>query len=215
MNTSQRLLTSLAIGVPFGFALGKGQVFVPKTIIRQLLLEDHTMVKMFVSAAATSLLMIALLHKSKHTNLVEKIRFADLADRGIFVSVLGGSILGTGMALSGSCPGTVSMQFVNSNAQVFVQLGSGVSLALFTLLGGLTGALIFGFTEPVFRTKFPKWKLPNTKFTLDKYFSLPFISIALPLGLALYTFAGTNFLAFQYSSLSNTRIWVPFRYRHV
>jgi uncharacterized membrane protein YedE/YeeE len=106
-----RLISSLAIGFPFGFALGKAQVFVPRVIVGQLLLQDFTMVKMFITAATTSLFMVTLLWKSKHESLVEKIRFADLADRGIFVSVAGGLILGVGMALSGSCPGTVYILF--------------------------------------------------------------------------------------------------------
>lgn len=51
--------------------------------------------------------------------------------------VVGGLLLGTGIALAGACPGTV-----------LAQVGVGYRDALFTLLGGLAGATAFGYAEP-------------------------------------------------------------------
>ena len=52
LTTAQRFpliahtqLTACVSGFLFGFAIEKGQVFLPRTIIGQLLLEDWTMMK--------------------------------------------------------------------------------------------------------------------------------------------------------------------------
>jgi uncharacterized membrane protein YedE/YeeE len=52
--------------------------------------------------------------------------------RGIYAVMVGASLLGLGMTLTGSCPGTV-----------FAQLGSGSMVSLVLLLGGISGAFAF------------------------------------------------------------------------
>jgi uncharacterized membrane protein YedE/YeeE len=51
--------------------------------------------------------------------------------------IVGGLILGAGIALAGACPGTT-----------LAQIGVGYRDAIFTLLGGLFGAVAFSYAQP-------------------------------------------------------------------
>ena len=55
-----------------------------------------------------------------------------ICNRGWLGAMIGGSVLGAGMRLSGACPGTV-----------WVQLGAQISNAPYTFAGCLAGALLF------------------------------------------------------------------------
>jgi hypothetical protein len=50
--------------------------------------------------------------------------------------VVGAFLLGAGMTVAGSCPGTV-----------FSQIGAGSHKAAYIIVGGVAGALLFGFLE--------------------------------------------------------------------
>jgi uncharacterized membrane protein YedE/YeeE len=51
--------------------------------------------------------------------------------------IVGGLILGSGIALAGACPGTT-----------LAQIGAGYRDAIFTLLGCLAGAVAFSYAQP-------------------------------------------------------------------
>ncbi len=53
-------------------------------------------------------------------------------------NLIGGSLLGAGIYLAGSCPGTV-----------FSQLGANLSQAKFIFAGGILGTYIFQLLQPV------------------------------------------------------------------
>lgn len=62
------------------------------------------------------------------------------SDLGLFVydgNVVGGTLIGAGMALSGACPGTV-----------VVQIATGITSGLWVALGGVLGAAIFIAAKP-------------------------------------------------------------------
>jgi uncharacterized membrane protein YedE/YeeE len=112
-------------------------------IREQLLLHRFLMLKMFLSAAATSMLVFALLPLVSRTaadRIVQRrdssmtIKVAEL--RGVPALLLGGGLLGVGMAVSGSCPGTV-----------FAQIGAGSHAARFVLAGGLLAGFIYPLLE--------------------------------------------------------------------
>ena len=50
--------------------------------------------------------------------------------------IIGGLILGAGIAISGACPGTS-----------LAQLGAGYRDALFIIAGGIAGALVYGYND--------------------------------------------------------------------
>jgi hypothetical protein len=55
------LVTAVSLGFCFGFAMEKGGVFIPRIIVLQMLLQDFTMVKMFLTAACNNIVIVRLI----------------------------------------------------------------------------------------------------------------------------------------------------------
>ncbi|MBZ0257158.1 YeeE/YedE family protein, partial [bacterium] len=97
------IIVGLAMGFVFGFALEKGRVFEPGMIVGQFQMKKFTMLKMFMTAMATTMAIYLILTS------VGLAAFSPKA--AVYPAViLGGLIFGCGMALSGACPGTVLAQ---------------------------------------------------------------------------------------------------------
>jgi len=126
------IATGLLMGVVFGFALEKSRVFEPGMIVGQMQLRNFIMIKVFLTAVATGALVLATLHGFGYVKLVPKAALYS-------ADIVGGLILGAGIALAGACPGTT-----------LAQIGVGYRDAIFTLVGGLCGALAFTYGEPWF-----------------------------------------------------------------
>ena len=124
------ILTGLLMGVVFGFALEKSRVFEPGIIVGQMQLRNFIMLKVFLTAVATGALVLAVLNGFGFVKLQPKpaLYAAD---------VVGGLVLGVGIALAGACPGTT-----------LAQIGVGYRDAWFTLAGGLLGAVAFSYAQP-------------------------------------------------------------------
>ncbi|KAK0651115.1 hypothetical protein B0T16DRAFT_73309 [Cercophora newfieldiana] len=133
------MATSLLSGVAFGAALTASGVYHPSVILEQLKLADWSMLETFLTATASSTLLISAFHAA---NLV-KLAPRSYSGLGFFAhydgNILGGALLGAGMALSSSCPGTV-----------LAQIGAGIwSNGLPTLVGAmLAGILWTGYLRP-------------------------------------------------------------------
>lgn len=124
------ILTGMLMGLVFGVGLEKGRVFEPGVIVGQFQLRSWILVKMFLSAIATTMVVLVVLHGLGVVSLHPK------AD--VYPAVwAGGLLFGAGMALTGACPGTV-----------LAQIGAGYKDAWFTVLGGLLGALAYGYMQP-------------------------------------------------------------------
>ena len=124
------IVTGLLMGVVFGFALEKSRVFEPGMIVGQMQLRNFIMIKVFLTAVATGALVLAALHGFGYVKLVPKAALYS-------ADIVGGLILGAGIALAGACPGTT-----------LAQIGVGYRDAIFTLVGGLCGAVAFTYAEP-------------------------------------------------------------------
>lgn len=88
-------------------------------------------------------------------------------------NIIGGSLIGMGMALVGACPGTV-----------FVQAGAGLPSGIFVLGGGILGGLLFVTSQPSIakfrdgRTK-PAQVGTKTELTIPKSFGVsPWVVLA-------------------------------------
>ncbi|MEQ8250104.1 MAG: YeeE/YedE thiosulfate transporter family protein [Oceanibaculum nanhaiense] len=159
MSLFTAILTGLAMGVVFGFALEKSRVFEPGMIVGQMQLRNFVMLKIFLSAVITGLVILAVLYGFGIVKLHPKgtLFIADIA---------GGLLLGAGITLAGACPGTVA-----------AQIGAGYKDSWFTLAGGILGALVFAYLEPALA---PLLKLADAgKLTLDIVTGLPFWLLAL------------------------------------
>ncbi|EKX45438.1 hypothetical protein GUITHDRAFT_152718 [Guillardia theta CCMP2712] len=133
------LASSCVMGLCFGAAMDLGKVTLPLVIREQFLFRRFLMLKMFLGAAASSALFLTIASKlsPKRFQHVQEIFMKPLAAKTVAAVSLGAFTLGSGMALSGSCPG-----------MVLVQVGSGVPNSLWTLAGGMTAAALYGILQP-------------------------------------------------------------------
>ncbi len=151
------IIVGLAMGIVFGIALEKGRVFEPGIIIGQFQLRSWLLIKMFMSAIATTMVVVAVLYGSGLISLHVK--------PAIFpATILGGLLFGVGMALTGACPGTV-----------LAQVGAGYKDAWAILTGGILGAMAYGYLEP---TLAPLNSGPG-EITLADVIGVPFWLLAL------------------------------------
>lgn len=124
------MLSGVLMGIVFGFALEKSRVFEPGMIVGQMQLRNWIMLKVFLTAVATGAVVLAFLNGFGFVKLQPKAAL-------YAADVVGGLILGAGIALAGSCPGTT-----------LAQIGVGYRDAIFTLFGGLAGAVAFSYAQP-------------------------------------------------------------------
>jgi hypothetical protein len=159
MSVLTAILLGLAMGAAFGFLLEKARVFEPAVILGQFQMRSFLMLRVFLAAVTAGLLVLAVLVGFGWASLSPKatLPVADL---------VGGLILGVGIALAGACPGTV-----------LAQIGAGYKDAWLTLAGGLSGALAFTYAEPTLRP----WldAAGQGKLTLDKVTGIGFVPLAL------------------------------------
>jgi hypothetical protein len=161
MSVTLAIFTGLAMGVVFGFALEKSRVFEPGMIVGQMQLRNFIMLKIFLTAVATGAVVLAALNGFGYVKLQPKAA-AYAAD------ALGGLLLGAGISLSGACPGTT-----------LAQIGVGYRDALFTLAGGLLGAVAFSYLQPTIAETFLGQSGP--KLILSDLVGVPFWAGALAL----------------------------------
>jgi len=136
MSVTVAVVVGIAMGIVFGFALEKSRVFEPGVIVGQMQLRNFIMLKVFLTAVATGAVVLAVLNGFGYVKLQPKAA-AYAAD------TVGGLLLGAGITLSGACPGTA-----------LAQIGAGYRDALFTLVGGLLGAITFSYAQPMLAKTF-------------------------------------------------------------
>ncbi len=159
MTLSAYVVIGLIMGVVFGFALEKGRVFEPGVIIGQMQFRTFTMLKMFLTATATGLVVLAIMNGVYGFALHPKATF-------VLANALGGGILGVGIVLAGACPGTL-----------LAQIGAGYKDAWFALAGAIAGTMAFGYIQPVIKPYLYGDGLG--KLRLDVLMGVPFWAMAL------------------------------------
>lgn len=149
-------VATVLTGAAFGASLVASGVFQPSVIVSQLRLEDWHMAQAFLTATASSAyvqetmgaptcesldeianpplpsLLVTLFQSSGYANLKPR-SFSPL---GWFArydgNVIGGLLLGHGMALSGACPGTV-----------LSQVALGIRSGYYALVGATLGGIVW------------------------------------------------------------------------
>lgn len=159
MSVITAILLGLAMGAAFGFLLEKARVFEPAVILGQFQLRSFLMLRVFLAGVAAGLVVLAVMTGFGWAKLAPK-ALLPMAD------VAGGLLLGVGIALAGACPGTV-----------LAQIGAGYRDALFTLAGGVLGAIAFTYAEPALQPVL-RWA-GQGRLTLDMVTGVPFWALAL------------------------------------
>jgi uncharacterized protein len=136
MSLFVAVIVGLAMGIVFGAALEKSRVFEPGIIVGQMQLRNFIMLKVFLTAVATGAVVLAILNGFGIVKLQPKAAL-------YAADIVGGLILGVGIALAGACPGTT-----------LAQIGAGYRDAIFTLIGGLAGAVAFSYAQPALEKTF-------------------------------------------------------------
>ncbi len=164
MSVFTAVLIGLTTGIIFGFALEKSRVFEPGVIVGQMQLRNFLMLKIFLAAVITGLVALSVLNGGFGV----KLQLKPLLFRA---DLIGGLILGAGIALAGACPGT-SM----------AQLGAGYRDAWFVVLGGIAGAMTYGYFHAPITALLPE---TGDKIAFDQMLGLPFWMVALALAAVL------------------------------
>ncbi|KAG5980418.1 hypothetical protein E4U55_004035 [Claviceps digitariae] len=119
-------------GAAFGAAMAAAGFHDPGVVISQFKLEDWHMVKTFLAATAASAAIYSLAERLGYVKISPRMS----SPLGLFSkydgNVLGGALLGAGMALGGSCPGTL-----------YAQLAAGVRSGLHALDGAILGGILW------------------------------------------------------------------------
>ena len=132
-------LTSLILGLTFGFILTKSEVISWFRIQRMFNFDELYMYLIIGTAVTVGISSVRILKIFNIKSLAkEKLSFSGKElNKG---TVIGGILFGIGWAITGACPGPI-----------FAQIGSGEFAAISTLLGAITGSLTYN----VFRDKIP------------------------------------------------------------
>nr|XP_023908619.1 uncharacterized protein LOC112020292 [Quercus suber] len=131
-----RHMSEIFAGACFGSALFVSGVYHPAVILSQLRFDSYHMLQVMLGASAAS---AATFYLANHLELAT-IKKKPSSDLGFFAydgNVVGGSLIGVGMALSGACPGTV-----------VVQVATGISSGLWVAMGGILGAGAYIAAKP-------------------------------------------------------------------
>jgi len=158
------------IGCAFGAILFMGGATSYRRILGTLLLKDMWIIKLMCTAIGVGTLGIYLLDLGGLANLSIKPAYVG----GV---ALGGIIFGIGWATSGYCPGTC-----------VVGASEGKLDAIFTVVGGLVGALVFSFAFPFIEEVVLK-PLDFGKISLATELGISGIWIAIPMSAALIALA--------------------------
>ncbi len=136
MSILTAVIVGVAMGVVFGFALEKSRVFEPGVIVGQMQLRTFIMLKVFLTAVATGAVVLAVLNGFGFVKLAPKAAL-------YYADIIGGLILGVGITMAGACPGTT-----------LAQVGAGYRDAIYTLVGGLFGAVAYTYAQPMLSKTF-------------------------------------------------------------
>lgn len=139
-------IASIASGALFGAALSAAGVASPSVILSQLRIENFHMFEVFLTATGCSALITYLSRRLAPSTCSPRTP----SPLGYFPydgNIIGSLLLGLGMSLTGSCPGTV-----------MVQVGMGLRSGYFVLAGSLVGGVLYSAFGHLLKSSKPAQK---------------------------------------------------------
>ena len=119
------------VGLLWGFVLQKATVCKYEVVIRFFMLRDFTVHKVGITLLITSMLLLHLLYD------LGVVRQLIVPETAILGQIIGGLIMGSGIAISGYCPGTSA-----------AAVGEGSVDAIIFILGMVAGSASFAEYYP-------------------------------------------------------------------
>jgi uncharacterized membrane protein YedE/YeeE len=126
----------LLIGTVFGITLVKADAVSWYRMQEMFRFQGFQMFGIFITAIPTAALSVFLLRKFKVRTIDdEPIQIPEKKfNRGY---VYGSLLFGIGWGLTGACPGPI-----------YVQIGSGLTIAILTLISALAGTWVYSYLKP-------------------------------------------------------------------
>ncbi|KAG9241169.1 YeeE/YedE family protein [Calycina marina] len=147
------LATDIVTGAIFGSALTAAGVYQPSVIFSQMQLRSYHMLQVFLGASATSALLVHIASRTNHCPV--QTRSPSSLGRVPYIgNIIGGLMIGIGMATTGACPGTV-----------IVQSALGVSSGPYVACGGVLGGITSVKLLPILKRTFPDRAITSNKAT--------------------------------------------------
>lgn len=151
----------IASGAIFGAALTVSGVWQPMIIDAQMHLKTFHMLKVFLTAMATSATSIWMLERVGWVTCTPK-KPSNLGWLGKYDgNIIGGLTLGIGMTISRACPGTVLVQVV-----------MGVPSGLWALAGASLGGICYVTVEKLMRANAPSDTESNAGYSIPDKLSV-------------------------------------------
>ncbi|CEI69737.1 hypothetical protein FVEN_g11431 [Fusarium venenatum] len=155
-------MAALLSGAVYGASTIAGGAYLPSTIIDQFKFQDWHLLQTTLGAVASSAIIYRI---AEHFGYV-KLKPRSSSPIGLFGkydgNVIGGFLLGAGMALSGSCPGTL-----------FAQIGAGLRTGFHALGGALVGGIAYtGYVAQTAKAQREKADVKPETVTLDENLGL-------------------------------------------
>lgn len=122
----------LLIGVLFGIALSKTEVISWYRIYEMFKFQSFHMYGIMGSALILGVVIMYLMKSGSIKNYLGQVILVEPKKKGIYRTLIGGTIFGLGWGLVGTCPGPM-----------FILLGRGVIAILVVILGSLIGAIFY------------------------------------------------------------------------
>lgn len=165
-------VVSLLCGMVYGLAMEKSRVYEPEVLWDQVTGSRYLLLKVYVSACAASMISFSILTMlpatQRYITLMQRSYKIEVVDKGAASSIIGGCILGVGIALCGTTPGLV-----------LTQVGAMADGSAATLLGCLFGTVMYSLLQPLMA------RLTKPDKVIDKFFQhemtrAPYFMVVLP-----------------------------------
>jgi uncharacterized membrane protein YedE/YeeE len=157
---------ALFIGVAMGLLIQRIRASSPAMIAANLRLENLSIIKFMAMTIAVGMMLVYTLSLV----IPDALHFS-VKPTYVLGVLLGGLVFGVGFALSGYCPGTCA-----------VGIGEGRRDALFALLGGVAGALVFTLVYTTLIAPIVSI-MDFGKITLADVLHVPVVPLAIGVGL--------------------------------
>ncbi|KAI9366023.1 hypothetical protein DFJ73DRAFT_907428 [Zopfochytrium polystomum] len=139
-------------------ALYKARMHWPIMIITQMRFQSHSMLQMYLVATVSGMFGFVLVEALGLYKRAPKPPLSlGVESLGRFgANILGGSMIGTGMALAGACPGTL-----------ILQTSTGIPSAIPAISGAAVASVSYGYLVQAIRSVIPNYGAKSPAITID------------------------------------------------